>query len=148
MDNLEIILWFISKFVKIENIPTYFIIFQAFLIFLFSIGPIKTIKMVLKFPAYLITPMFSFWTMGLVSKNLFCCCFCCFDCSDTAKKYHYNRRLIGVSFWYTWINAGISFGIAIGRKIDWFFFMCSKLHYYNYSSCNFPYSSSNSVCST
>ena len=107
-----------SKFVKIENIPTYFIIFQAFLIFLFSIGPIKTIKMVLKFPAYLITPMFSFWTMGLVSKNLFCCCFCCFDCSDTAKKYHYNRRLIGVSFWYTWINAGISFGIAIGRKID------------------------------
>ena len=103
---------------KIENIPTYFIIFQAFLIFLFSIGPIKTIKMVLKFPAYLITPMFSFWTMGLVSKNLFCCCFCCFDCSDTAKKYHYNRRLIGISFWYTWINAGISFGIAIGRKIN------------------------------
>ena len=81
-----------------------------------SIGSIKTTKMILKFPAYLNTPMFSFWTMGLVTKNACCFCFCCLDCSDTTKKYYYNRRLIGVSFWYTWINALFTFGIAIGNE--------------------------------
>ena len=61
-----------------------------------SIGFKKTIKTITQFPALILTPIFSYWVFGpMESKS--CSNLCCRE----------NSRL-GLSFFHTWINAGLT----------------------------------------
>ena len=62
-----------------------------------SIGFKKTIKTITQFPALILTPIFSYWVFGPIESTTSCSNLCC----------HENSRL-GLSFFHTWINAGLT----------------------------------------
>ena len=89
-----------------------------------SIGFKKTIKTITQFPALILTPIFSYWVFGpMESKS--CSNLCCRE----------NSRL-GLSFFHTWINAGLT---IVGQIIfSCLFFDILKLGFQNEISTSFP----------
>ena len=61
-----------------------------------SIGFKETIKTITQFPALILTPLFSYWVFGPMETKS-CSNLCCQE----------NSRL-GLSFFHTWINAGLT----------------------------------------
>ena len=90
-----------------------------------SIGFKETIKTIIQFPALILTPMFSYWVFGPIESKS-CSNLCCRE----------NSRL-GLSFLYTWINAGLT---IVGQIIFTYLFydildndLCKD------NGCGFPY---------
>ena len=84
-------------------------ILQASLIFLKGLGPKRAIKLIVKYPAILLTPIFSFWTFGpakILSNSKWCCGYC--STSDSC---------IGVSFLFTFLNVHITISVSISQII-------------------------------
>ena len=74
--------------------------FQAMAVFIKTCGFKNTAKLIWQYPAMLLTPLMSFWTMGpkkteSTKKSFFGC-------------YSSNDMRIGVSFFYTFINIFIT----------------------------------------
>ena len=74
--------------------------FQAMAVFIKTCGFKNTAKLIWQYPAMLLTPIFSFWTMG--PKKTESTTKSCFGC------YTSNDMRIGVSFFYTFINIFIT----------------------------------------
>ena len=72
------------------------IIFQAFITMWSSIGIKKTIKIIGEFPAMILTPAFSYWVFGPISSY------------STSNWCCGGNNKLGVSFFHTWINVGIT----------------------------------------
>ena len=74
-------------------------IFQGLGVLIFSFGLKGTMKIIIKFPPIILTPMFSIWTIGpVMSKKSVCGSSC----------YNGHQRL-GVSICLTWINLLLTF---------------------------------------
>ena len=78
-------------------------IFQILGTLLVAVGFKKTFKIIINYPAMIITPMFSYWTFGPIKQDL----------QSTSKKKCCNNfvtksQFIGISFWHTWINTILS----------------------------------------
>ena len=87
-----------------------------------SIGFKKTIKTITQFPALILTPMFSYWVFGPIESTS-CSNLCCRE----------NSRL-GLSFFHTWINAGLT---IVGQIIFAYLFFDS-LNGDGLCYCGFP----------
>ena len=90
-------------------------------VFIKTCGFKKTAKLVWQYPAMLLTPIFSFWTMGpkKTASSKKACCGC----------WSSNDMRIGISFFYTFVNilitiSGSLFGILIIYQNP-IFFQCS-----------------------
>ena len=67
----------------------------------------RSVLIIWKFPAILITPVFSFWTMGPINSSKQCCNF----------QICYGKKL-GVSFFHTWINFLFSIIVSITSLVQ------------------------------
>ena len=81
------------------------LLFQAIIILFSSLGPTKSLKMILQYPAIILTPVFSYWTFGNTIS-------CCKGNSDNKLK---------VSFRLTWINSIITTFGNLGLFLVHFF---------------------------
>ena len=73
--------------------------FQALGVLIMSIGLKGTVKTIIKFPAIILTPIFSIWTIGsVISTKSVCGSSCC-----------NNHQKLGISICLTWINLLLTF---------------------------------------
>ena len=76
-------------------------IFQALTVLSIGLGLRKTLRLIKDYPAMILTPMITYWSMAPVSKQN--SCELPFDVLTNNESKH-----IGVSFWHTWANFVIS----------------------------------------
>ena len=80
--------------------PTFF---QAFITLWTSRGFKETITIIWQFPGILLTPVFSFWVIGPISK-LRCCVAERTETTTNSTNSCWGNKKIGVSYVHTWIN--------------------------------------------
>ena len=103
-------------------------IFQVITSLSITLGPIKVFQLISRFPAIILTPLFSFWTISGVQ--------CCVNgaLGQAVNSPDLNVRsdkLLGISFCHSWINAFITLCFSIG---GWTFtFLQSKSEVIGYS---------------
>ena len=85
------------------NLTSKFISLQAFFLIWKTIGIRHTIAIILKFPAILLTPAFSFWIIGPYGKM---------HSKATSSQFIQEKFLI-VSYFHSWINAAMTLAGAI-----------------------------------
>ena len=74
---------------------------QSVCVLCFTMGFRRSVSIIWKFPALLITPVFSLWTMGPINSSKQCC-----------HWQIFKGKKLGVSYFHTWIN--IFFSIIVG----------------------------------
>ena len=83
------------------------IIFQALGVLIMSCGLKGTVKTISKFPPFILTPIFSIWTIGpVMSKKSFCGN----NCNNAHQK-------LGVSICLTWINLLLTLASGFAHAI-------------------------------
>ena len=65
-----------------------------------AIGIKQTAKIITKYPAIFLTPVFSYWTIGPVKSVS--------TVTSPKKCFSFKRQYLGVSYWHTWINTLIT----------------------------------------
>ena len=65
-----------------------------------AIGIKQTVKIITKYPAIFLTPVFSYWTIGPVKSVS--------TVTSPKKCFSFKRQYLGVSYWHTWINTLIT----------------------------------------
>lgn len=75
-------------------------IFQALTVLSLRLGFQKTLRLIFNYPAIILTPMMTYWTIIPVSRQNSCICTNCL--------YNNESKHIGVSFGCTWVNFTIS----------------------------------------
>ena len=76
--------------------------FQAFITLWTSRGFKETITIIGQFPGILLTPVFSFWVIGPISKLK--CCVAETETTTNSTNSCWGNKKIGVSYVHTWIN--------------------------------------------
>jgi len=119
-DRMETYVIKVGYWVTLSLLPS---LMFAFISMWASIGFKKTIKTITQFPALILTPIFSYWVFGPIESKS-CSNLCCRE----------NSRL-GLSFFHTWINAGLT---IVGQIIfSYLFFDILKQDHTCY--CRFPF---------
>ena len=104
---LGVCIFLIPGFQNISGILPFAYIFQAVTVLSLALGIRSSFSTIRDFPAIVLTPIITFWSIGPVSPtNSFGC-----------QMYSQNN-LIGVSFWHTWINLIISSIFGIGYTLQ------------------------------
>ena len=82
-------------------------IFQAITVLCLALGSRSSISTIRDFPAIVLTPIITFWSIGPVSPT-----------SASGCQMYSKNNLIGVSFWHTWMNLIISSIFGIGYTLQ------------------------------